>query len=144
MRGTWDDLNRRLTGAILALDLYDSLVIGEAREQPRKRRFGSLLGHQPPPPAPRRYVQITAAQNALVAECVGSTRIGGDWEMSEETEATLLRQGWEKPWLPELTTFQREAPLVGAPRLALATCRALQALGCEVADIEVELTREEP
>jgi hypothetical protein len=140
VRGTWEDLNRRLVGALLALDLHDSLVIGERREVPRKRLFGP----KPPPPGPRRYVQITAAQNALVAECVGSTRIGGAWEMSEETEATLLRQGWEKPWLPELTTFQREAPLVGAPRLALATVRALQTLGCEVADLEVELTREEP
>jgi hypothetical protein len=140
VHGTWEDLNRRLVGALLALDLHDSLVIGERREQPRKRLFGP----KPPPPAPRRYVQITAAQTALVAECVGSTRIGGEWEMSEETEATLLRQGWEKPWLPELTTFQREAPLVGAPRLALATVRALQALGCEVEDLEVELTREEP
>jgi hypothetical protein len=75
---------------------------------------------------------------------VGSTRIGGEWEMSEETESTLLRQGWEKPWLPELTTFQREASLANAPRLALATVRALEALGCEVADLEVELLREEP
>ena len=140
MRGTWEDLNRRLTGAILALDLHDSLVIGERQETPRKRLFRPA----PPPPGPRRYVQVTAAQTALVAECVGSTRIGGEWEMSEETEAALLRQGWEKPWLPELTTFQREAPLIGAPRLALATVRALQLLGCEVEDIEVELTREEP
>jgi hypothetical protein len=140
VRGTWEDLNRRLVGALLALDLHDSLVIGERQEAPRRRLFGA----KPPPPGPRRFVQVTAAQHALVAECVGSTRIGGDWEMSEETEAALLRQGWEKPWLPELTTFQREAPLVGAPRLALATVRALQTLGCEVADLEVELTREEP
>ena len=79
MRGTWDDLNRRLVGALLALDLHDSLIIGERQEVPRKRLFGP----KPPPPGPRRFVQITAAQNALVAECVGSTRIGGDWEMSE-------------------------------------------------------------
>ena len=140
MRGTWDDLNRRLVGALLALDLHDSLVIAEQQEVPRKR----LFGHRPPPPGPRRFVQITAAQNVLVAECVGSTRIGGEWEMSEETEATLLRQGWERPWLPDATTFQREAPLMGAPRLALATVRALELLGCRVEDLEVELTREEP
>ena len=140
MRGTWDELNRRLVGALLALDLHDSLVIGERQEVPRKRLFGP----RPAPPGPRRFVQVTAAQDALVAECVGSTRFGGDWEMSEETEAALLAQGWERPWLPELTTFQREAPLVGAPRLALATVRALQTLGCEVEDLEVELTREEP
>jgi hypothetical protein len=140
VHGTWDDLNRRLTGAILALDLHDSLVIGERQERPRRR----LLGPKPAPPGPRRYVQVTAAQNVLVAECVGSTSFGGEWEMSEETQATLLRQGWEKPWLPETTTFQREAPLMGAPRLALATVRALQALGCEIEDLEVELRREEP
>ena len=33
---------------------------------------------------------------------------------------------------------------MGAPRLALATVRALQALGCAIEDLEVELTREEP
>ncbi len=140
MRGTWEDLNRRLTGAILALDLHDALLIAERQEQPRKRLFGP----KPPPPGPRRWVQVTAAQTALVAELVGSTRIGGEWEMSEEVEATLLRQGWEKPWLPESTVFQREAQLIGAPRIALATVRALQLLGCEVEDLEVELLREEP
>ena len=140
MHGTWDDLSRRLTGAILALDRHDSRVIGERQEQPRRR----LLGPRPAPPGPRRYVQVTAAQKVLVAECVGSTAFGGEWEMSEETEQQLLRQGWEKPWLPELTTFHREAPLIGAPRLALATVRALQALGCEVEDLAVELRREEP
>jgi hypothetical protein len=140
VHGTWDDLNRRLTGALLALDLHDALVIGERREQPRRR----LLRAAPPPPGARRWVQVTAAQTALVAECVGSTRFGGEWEMSEEIEATLLRQGWERPWLPEGTTFQREAPLIGAPRLALATVRALQVLGCDLVDLEVELVREEP
>ena len=40
MQGTWDDLNRRLVGAILALDLHDSLVIAERQEQPKRRLFG--------------------------------------------------------------------------------------------------------
>ena len=141
MRGTWEDLNRRLTGAILALDLHDSLVIGERQEKPRKKLFGAA----PPAPAgPRRFVQVTAARNVLIAECAGSTRIGGQVEMSEETEARLLKQGWQEPYLPEMTTFQREAPLAGAPRLALATVRALQAMGCEMEDLEVSLVREEP
>jgi hypothetical protein len=139
VHGTWEDLNRRLTGAILALDLHDALVIGERREKPRRRWFTAA-----PPPAPRRFVQVTAARAALVAECVGSTSFGGAWEMSPETEERLLRQGWEKPWSDEMTTFQREAPLVGAPRIALAAVRALQLLGCEIEDLEVELTREEP
>ena len=39
MRGTWDDVNRRLTGAILALDLDDVLTIGEQQE-PQKRGLG--------------------------------------------------------------------------------------------------------
>ncbi len=138
MHGTWEELNRRLTGAILALDLDDALVIGDRQEKPRRRLFST-----PPPPPPRRFVQITAARTALIAECVGSTSFGGDWEMEPETEETLLRQGWERPWSVEMTTFQREAPLVGAPRLALATVRALQALGCEMEDLEVKLTREE-
>jgi len=139
VHGTWEDLNRRLTGAILALDLDDVLIIGDRQEKPRRKLFST-----PPPPPPRRFVQITAARTALIAECVGSTSFGGDWDMTPETEETLLRQGWEKPWSDDYRTFQREAPLVGAPRLALATVRALQALGCEMEGLEVELTREEP
>ncbi|MEJ7832805.1 MAG: hypothetical protein WKF79_07820 [Nocardioides sp.] len=139
MRGTWEDLNRRLTGAILALDLDDALVIGDRQERPRR----GLLGRRPDPP-PRRFVQITAARTALIGECVGSTSFGGTWDMTPEMEATLLRQGWQKPWSEQYRTFQREAPLVGAPRLALAAVRALQTLECEIADLEVELVHEEP
>lgn len=137
MRGTWEDLNRRLTGAIIALDLDDSLVIGDRQE---KRR--GLLGRRSTPP-PRRYVQVTAGRDRLIAEVVGSRSFGGDWDMSPETEATLQKQGWEKPWSPDYRTWQRDAALVNAPRIALAAVRALQALGCEMADLEVELIREE-
>ena len=35
MRGTWDDLSRRLTGAVLALDLDDALVVGDRVERQR-------------------------------------------------------------------------------------------------------------
>ncbi len=93
---------------------------------------------------PRRYVQVTAARDVLIGECVGSTSFGGDWPMTDETEARLLKQGWAKPWSPEYRTFQREAPLAGAPRLALAAVLALQALGCSMEDLEVELVHEEP
>lgn len=141
MRGTWDDLNRRLTGAILALDLHDGLVI---RERPPETRRGLLGGRRAAARAPRRYVQVTAAPRVLIAECVGSTSFGGEWEMDAETEATLLRQGWEKPWSPDYRTFSREAPLTSANVVALATVRALQTLGCEMADLEVELVHEEP
>ena len=142
MKGTWDDLNRRLTGAILALDLDDGLVIRERpRESPRRGLFG---GRRAAASAPRRYVQVTAAPRVLIAECVGSTSFGGEWEMGPETEAALLAQGWEKPWSPDYRTFSREAPLTSANRIALATVRALKTLGCEVADLEVELVHEEP
>ncbi len=140
MRGTWDDLNRRLTGAILALDLDDGLVIRERRAPARRALFGS----RKPSAAPHRYVQVTAAARVLIAECVGSTSFGGEWPMTPETEATLLRQGWEKPWSPDYRTFSREAPLTSANRIALAAVRALQALGCEMEDLEVELVHEEP
>ena len=139
MKGTWDDLNRRLTGAILALDLDDGLVIRERPAPARKGLFGSRKSS-----APHRYVQVTAAARVLIAECVGSTSFGGEWPMTPETEATLLRQGWEKPWSPDYRTFSREAPLTSANRVALATVRALQTLGCEMADLEVELVHEEP
>ncbi len=138
MRGTWDDLSRRLTGAVLALDLDDALVVGDRVERPRR----GLLGRRGPAPA-RRYVQVTAARSVLLAECVGSTTFGGVWEMSPETEAALERQGWERPWSPDYPTYQREAPLVRAPRLASACVRALQTLGCEMADLEVQLVRDE-
>ncbi len=141
MRGTWDDLNRRLTGAILALDLDDALVIAEKREPPRRGFFGTS---GKPSTAPRRFVQITAAQAVLIGECVGSTSFGGTWKMTPETEAALERQGWEKPWSPDYRTYQREAPLFGANKLALAAVRALQVLGCEMADLDVELIHEEP
>ena len=139
MRGTWDDVNRRLTGAILALDLDDVLTIGERVEQEKRRLF-----RKAPPPPPRRWASVTAAQSALVAEVVGSTSFGGEWETASEVEAQLLRQGWEKPWSPDLRTWIRDAPLVKAPVIALAVVRALEALGCQVEDLEVTLSREEP
>lgn len=131
MRGTWDDVNRRLVGAMLALDLHDSLTVGE-KVAPQPRR---LFGRRPAATPLRRFVQVTAAQTVLIAECQ---------PLTEEHEQALLRQGWEKPWSPEMTTYQREAPLAAAPRLAVAMVRALQTLGCEVADLDVTLTREEP
>lgn len=141
MRGTWDDLNRRLTGAILALDLDDGLVIREkAPDTGRRGLFGSRAART----APRRYVQVTAAARVLIAECVGSTSFGGEWEMTPETEATLLAQGWEKPWSEKYRTFSREAPLTSANVIALATVRALKVLGCEMEDLEVQLVHEEP
>lgn len=138
MRGTWDDVNRRLTGAILALDLDDVLTIGERVEQERRRLF-----RKAPPPPPRRWASVTAAQSALVAEVVGSTSFGGEWETAPEVEAQLRRQGWEEPWSPDLRTWIRDAPLVKAPVIALAVVRALEALGCEVEDLEVTLSRDE-
>lgn len=137
MKGDWNDLNRRLTGAALALDLGDSLVVGEYEEQP-KRRFRAT-----PEPILRRFVRVTAGQSALVGECIGSTTFGGAWEMSSETEAALIAQGWEKPWSEEMTTFTRDVPLARAPHLALAMVRALQVLGCEMADLDVRLVRDE-
>lgn len=139
MSDTWEAVNLRLVSAMLALDLYDSLTIGDRRPPPRR----SFLGRQPQP-GPRRFVQVTAGQTRLIAECVGSTTFGGDWPMSPDQEETLLRQGWQKPWSDTEHTFQREASLVGAPRLALATVRALQLLGCEPTELEYELSREEP
>lgn len=139
MSSTWEAVNLRLVSAMLALDLYDSLTIADPR-QPTRRTF---LGRQPEP-GPRRFVQITAGQTRLIAECVGSTSFGGEWPMSAEQEETLLRQGWQKPWSDTERTFNREASLLGAPRLALATVRALELLGCEPSELAYERTRVEP
>lgn len=136
MRGDWDDVNRRLTSAIIALDLDDSLVIGERQEQRRKGLFSRA-----PENGPRRFVQVTAARDFLIGEVVGATAFGGTWEMSQETIDTLLARGWEKPWSEEYRTFSRQMPLVAANRLTLHLVRALQLLGCEVADLEVEFVR---
>lgn len=138
MSDAWEAINRRLVGAMLSLDLYDSLTVGDRLEPPRRK----LLG-RPPEAAPRRYVQITAVQTRLIAACVGSTTFGGDWPMSSDQEATLLRQGWQKPWSDTDRTFQREASLVGAPHLALATVRALQLLGCEPTELQYDRSREQ-
>ncbi len=61
-----------------------------------------------------------------------------------DQEQELTRRGWEPPWQEGSTALFREAPLSGAPKLALAMVRALQTLGCEVAGVDVQLTREEP
>ena len=141
MRGTWDDVNRRLTGAILALDLHDVLTVGEQVEQPRRGLLGLGRRHDP---RPRRWASVTAAQHVLIAEGVGATSFGGEWETDEAQVQRLERMGWQRPWSASMTTWQREAPLVRAPNIALAVVRALETLGCEVADLEVSLTREEP
>ena len=140
MSNDWEPVNRRLVSVMLALDLYDSLTVGE-RRQPARR---SWLGRPPKPPGPRRYVQITAGQTRLIAECVGSTSFGGDWPMTPEQEQTLARQGWQKPWNETDRTWQRDAALQGAPRLALAIVKALDLLGCNPDELDYDLSREEP
>lgn len=140
MKGTWDDLNRRLTGALLGLDLGDVITVGE-RVEPVRR---GLLGRRTPPPAPRRWVSATATQRNLIGECVGSTSFGGEWETDEETERRLAAMGWQEPWSDRWLTWQREHPLQGAPRLALAMVRALEVLGAEMPDLEVSLSHEDP
>jgi len=144
VRGTWDDVNRRVTSTLLALDLDDVLVVGERVEPVRRGLLGGLLGGGGTTTRPRRWVQVTAGRDRLTAECVGSTSFGGEWEMDEALEAELLSLGWERPWSERWPTFSREAPLVNAPRLSRACVRALQVLGCEVADLEAELRHEDP
>ncbi|GAB2769585.1 hypothetical protein GCM10027020_23580 [Nocardioides salsibiostraticola] len=140
MRGTWDDLNRRLAGGMLGLDMDDSLVIGERRALVGKGLFHKKV----PDPSPRRYVQVTAARDFLIGECVGSTTFGGEWEMSPETEAHLERIGWERPWSPKYPTYSRQVSLASSPKLALAMARTLEILGCEMENLEAELVHEEP
>lgn len=138
MRGDWNDVNRRLTSALIALDLDDSLIVGDKQETRKKGLFGRAPQHRP-----RRFVQVTAARDFLIGEVVGATAFGGEWEMSAETIDTLLAKGWEKPWSQDYRTFSRQTPLVSANRLALQLVRALQLLGCEVADLDVEFVRAE-
>jgi hypothetical protein len=127
VRGTWDDVNRRLVGALLALDLHDALVL---RAHPEARRGLFRRASEP-----RRFAQVTAAQTVLIAEV---------WPATDEQRAALLRAGWEEPWQEGDTAVSRQTSLAGAPKLALAVVRALQALGTDVADLDVTLVREEP
>ena len=135
----WDDLNRRLVGALLALDLDDMLTIGEARPVPER----TGLFRRRVPAGPRRFVAATAGQAVLVLETVGSTSFGGPWPMTPEQEQQLERTGWERPWSPELTTWLRDVPVLDAPRAALALVRALQVLEVDPEHLEFDLTHEE-
>ena len=56
------------------LDLGDVITIGEERPVVRTGLLGLRTA---PSDRPRRWAQVTAAQNALVAEVVGSTSFGG-------------------------------------------------------------------
>jgi hypothetical protein len=127
VRGTWDDVNRRLVGALLALDLHDALVL-RAHAEVRRGLFRRA-------PEPRRFAQVTAAQTVLIAEV---------WPATEDERAALLRAGWEEPWQEGDTALSRQTALAGAPKLARAVVRALQALGTEITDLDVTLVREEP
>lgn len=138
---TWDDVNRRLVGALLALDLDDVLTIGERVEEAPRR---GLLRRRAQATAPRRFVSATAGRTVLVLEAVGSTSFGGEWETSAEQEQRFERTGWERPWSEELTTWIREVPVLDAPRAALALVRALENLGCDPDRLDYALSHEEP
>ncbi len=140
MKGTWDDINRRLAGAIIGLDLDDTLIVGDRRPEVKKHLFHKLVHEE----VPRRYVQVTAAQDYLIGECVGSTSFGGEWEMTPDVEAHLERIGWQRPSSPEHPTYHRELSLASSPKLALAMALSLEMLGCEIADLEAELVHQEP
>lgn len=135
----WEALNRRLVGALLALDFQDVLTIGE-RLEPAPRR--GLLRRRAPS-GPRRFVAATAGQTVLVLEVVGSTSFGGAWPMTPEQEQRLERAGWERPWNEDLTTWMRDLPALDAPRAALALVRALQVLDLDVDGLEFTLSRDE-
>lgn len=137
----WDALNRRLVGALLALDLDDMLTIGEPR--PVAPRTGLLRRRAASAAGPRRWVAATAGQTVLVLEVVGSTSFGGEWPMTPEQEQTLERAGWERPWSTEMHTWIRDLPVLDAPRGALALVRALQVLDVDVETLEFALTHEE-
>ncbi len=128
MRGTWDDVNRRLVSAFLALDLDDVLTVGE-REQVQKRQPGRM-GRRPPSP-PRRFVRVTGS-------------LGGSRPREAKMEASLRRQGREDPWSPARPYFQRETSILVIPRSAAAVVEALRTLELEVEDLQVEFSRDEP
>lgn len=133
-QSAWDALNRRLVGALLALDPDDVLTLGEPVEQPR-----GLFGRRRMPQRPRRFISATAGQSVLVLETVGSTSFGGAWPMTPEQEQRMERLGWERPWNDELTTWLRDVPVLDAPRGALALVRALQVLDVDPETLVVDL-----
>lgn len=136
---TWDDLNRRLVGALLALDLDDMLTIGEPAPTPVR----TGLFRRRTPSGPRRWVAATAGQTVLVLEVVGSTSFGGDWPMTPEQEQALERAGWERPWSEEMRTWIRDVPVLDAPRAAVTLVKALRLLDVDVETLEFALSHEE-
>ena len=87
----WEQLRAALVQAIAALAAGDALVVGEPT------RTGPPTGLlRRAKPLPSRYVQFAADGAFVVAECVGSTAFGGEWEIRDDVDMSLVSRNTVK------------------------------------------------
>jgi len=135
----YDALRRELVERLDALQQGSFLILGEPVPAPEK----SGLFSRRPKPAPTRYVQFLRDPRHLYGECVGSSWIGGDWEISEAEHDRLRTLGWLAPGDPDPAGTQPSHPnywvtvdLDRAGDLATKATGALSLLGADPAALE--------
>ena len=136
----FDELRRELVLRLASLEEGSFLILGEPVPAPQPR--AGLLGRRPKPP-PTRYVQFLRDPRHLYGECVGSTLIGGDWEVGEAGHERLRSLGWLAPGDPDPTGTQPAYPNYWvtvadgqAADLAAMATGALSLLGADPAVLE--------
>ncbi|MEP9363995.1 hypothetical protein ABLE68_13585 [Nocardioides sp. CN2-186] len=135
----FDDLHRELVQRLGSLEQGSFLILGEPVPEPER---SGLFGRKPKPP-PTRYVQFLRDPRHLYGECVGSTWIGGDWEISEAEHDRLRMLGWLAPGDPDPAGTQPAYPNYWvtvdegrAADLATMATGALSLLGADPATLE--------
>lgn len=124
----WHQVRARLRHQLADLSDGEFLVLSEPQAEPGPKR--GLLRRRPEPP-PTRYVQFRNDDGQwLYGECVGATRFGGDWEITEQEHARLRSLGWLAPGDEDPSGTQPPYPNYW-------TCRP-QAESVETADMGVD------
>lgn len=104
----WERLEARLADTLAGLQVDEYVVVADP-EPPAAPRRGLLRRRAQPPP--RRYVQFRRDdETTLYGECVGSTLIGGDWELPADRHAQVRALGWLAPGDPDPTGTQPAVP----------------------------------
>lgn len=137
---SWDDVRRRLEEELVTLGPDDFVVVGEP-DAPAEPRRGLLRRRASTPP--RRYAQVRHDGDLFYAECVGATRFGGEWPVTDDQHGRLRELGWfvpgeGNPWdhavsYPNYFCFDVPAQ---AARLAGLCATSLELLGAEPASLE--------
>ena len=102
----FDDLHGELVRRLGELEEGSFLILGEPVPEPER---SGLFGRRSKP-VPTRYVQFLRDPRHLYGECVGSTLIGGDWEVGEAGHDRLRALGWLAPGDPDPAGTQPSYP----------------------------------